>query len=86
MQLLLYLTICFYSGRVRLCNFTSIMFRSKNEELITYILAIIAVNVIFLYTRTLVPGSGALTIIWIVAGIGQLVTLVPKIIANLKSR
>lgn len=62
------------------------MFRTKNEELLTYILAIIAVNAIFLYTRTLVPDAGVLNLIWILAGIGQLLALVPKIIANLRSR
>lgn len=62
------------------------MFRNKNEELVTYILAILAVNAIFLYVHTLVPDSGAITIIWVIAAIPQLAALVPKIIGNLKSR
>lgn len=61
-------------------------FNSKNEELITYILAILAVYAAFFYARTLDPESGLITIIWIIASILQLVFLLPKIIANIKGR
>jgi len=60
--------------------------KKAHIEMLTYVLAILLVNIVFFYVRSFFDNKTLVTILHIVLGTLQLIALVPKIIERSKGR